>query len=753
MKYDKHGNPVAETDQDRTAIASGTARCKDGSLFTSTRTRRQKIEGMLYRDATVRAEGGIDEEHRLVHISMSSELPILRRAFFSDPWIETLGHKRGEVDLTRLNNGASVHYNHSRKREDRIGVVESAKLVTKKGGSRAAGSNEKQRRVEGVVRISKREDVDDIWTDIKDGVLRNVSVGYSVNERKLTRAGKDGEPDEFRITSWQIAEVSFVDIPADPTVGVGRNEQGVLAYRVIDLEPEKETNQMKFRYDENGNPLADTPETRAAILAGTATRKDGSLYVLSDEARALLTAAPAPVATPAPVVSIDVDAERTTAKTEGHAEGVAAEQTRVKDINAIFEPFGDTHDAIRTAAIADPEQTVEDVRQKLLTELGKDSTPGQTGDALRIESGEQGSEKFVRGAGLALAMRAGTISDEDRKAFDNSFGGFSLVELARHALAIGNINSSQMSRMELVGRAFTSSDFPLILANQANKSMLKGYDEAPETWNIWAQTGNLSDFKIASRVNLSTFNNLDEVSEDGEYKYGQFSEENQTIQLATFGKLFSISRQAIINDDLGMFTRIPASMGRAASRTVGNLAYGVITSNPLLSDGVALFAAGHNNLNLSGAGGTPLTADAAGTATLGTMRNGMGLQTDIGANAVGLNIRPGFLLVPLALEDTAKALMTDTTAPGQANPGVRNQLVNMAQVVSDPRLDADSVTRYYLAATQQWDTIEVAFLDGNQAPTLEQQIGWSIDGTDFKVRIDIAAAPMDFRTWQRDDGT
>lgn len=716
------------------------------------KTKRQRIEGMLFREIQFRTDGILDEDERRVKISISSETPVIRRSFFSDPWVEVLGHKRGEPNLARMNGGASVHYNHSRARTDRIGVVESVKLVTIKDGARAEGKD-KMRRLEGVVRISKREDVDDIWTDISDGVLRNISVGYTVDERKLTRESGTGEPDEFRITSWTPMEVSFVDIPADPSVGVGRNEQGEMAYRVIDLEPEKETNQMKFRYDENGNPLADTPEARAAILAGTATKEDGSPYVLSDEARALLIAAPAaPKATP-PVVTIDVDAARATAKTEGHAEGVAAEQTRVKDINAIFQPFGDTHETVRKACIEDGTLSVEDARQKLLTELGKDSKPGQSGDALRIESGEAGADKFVRGAGLALELRAGTISDEDRKAFDNSFGGFSLVELARHALAIENVNSSQMSRMELVGRAFTSSDFPLILANQANKSMLKGYDEAPETWNIWAQTGNLSDFKVASRVNLSTFNNLDLVSEDGEYKYGQFSEENQTIQLATFGKLFSISRQAIINDDLGMFTRIPSSMGRAASRTVGNLAYGVITSNPLLSDGVALFNAAHNNLNLSGAGGTPLTADAVGLATLGTMRNGMGLQTDIGANAVGLNIRPGFLLVPLALEDTAKALMTDTTAPGQANPGVRNQLVNMAQVVSDPRLDADSVTRYYLAATQQWDTIEVAFLDGNQAPTLEQQTGWAIDGTDFKVRIDIAAAPMDFRTWQRDDGS
>jgi hypothetical protein len=81
-----------------------------------------------------------------------------------------------------------------------------------------------------------------------------------------------------------------------------------------------------------------------------------------------------------------------------------------------------------------------------------------------------------------------------------------------------------------------------------------------------------------------------------------------------------------------------------------------------------------------------------------------------------------------------------------------NTARNLAQITSDPRLDTDSLTRYYLAASTQFDTIEVAFLDGNQSPTLEQQAGWAIDGTEFKVRIDVGTAPMEFRTWQRNDG-
>ena len=691
----------------------------------------QKVEGTLYREVQLRADGIINEEDRTVEVSVSSELPVVRASFFRDPWVEVLGHKRDEVNLDRLNGGASVLYNHSRTRADRIGVVENAKV--------------KAKRVTATLRISKRDDVSDIWQDIRDGVLKNISVGYSIDERKLTREGK-GEPDEYRITSWTPHEVSFVDIPADPTVGVGRNEEGELAYRVIDIvkdEP-KRSNQKMFRYDTEGNPVADTPEARAAILAGTATRQDGSPFVCSDELRAKLTApAPAPAAPiPAPVV-VDIDAAR--------GEGVKLERARVAGINAVFAPYPQ-FDTVRSKCL-EGDHDENDARKLLLTELGKASAPAGA-DAVRTEAGEDTLDKFRSAAIISLSVRAGlATADERAEAPKTGLGAYTLYELARRSLELGNVDTSRMGKMDLVGRAFTTSDFPTLLADSANKSMLKGFEEAPETWATWAQTGNLSDFKIARRVTLSSFNDLELVNEDGEYKYGSFQDGGETIQLATYGKLFAISRQAIINDDLGAFTRIPGAMGRAASRVVGDIAYGVLTANPAMSDAIALFHASHNNLNESGAGGTPLTADAAGIAAIAAMRNAMALQTDVSGSATGLNIRPSHFLVPIALEDVARSLMTDTTMPGQANPGVRNPINGMAGIVSDPRLDADSATRYYLAAGQSFDTIEVGFLDGNQTPVLEQQAGWSIDGTEFKVRIDVGAAPMEYRTWQRDDGT
>ena len=701
---------------------------------------KQKIAGTIYRSYEIRANDIISEEDRTVRISVSSEKPVLRSSFFREPWVETLGHKRGEVNLDRLNDGAPLLFNHDNfSRANRIGVVESATI--------------NNRRIEAVIRLSKRDDVNDIWQDIQDGVLRNISVGYSINERTLTREGK-GEPNEFRITDWTPFEVSAVSTPADETIGIGRGlEEGQTAYRVIDIINDNNRGNEMFKFDANGLPIGDTVETRAAILAGTATCKDGSPYEPTDDVRAALTALDAP-ATPAIAPVVAAPAARGASVVEldtARDEGVTAERNRVTGINAAFAPYPQ-FEGTRSACI-DSGHDENHARKLLLAEIGKNATPAGA-EATRMEAGEDSADKFRSAAIVSLACRAGIATDDQRsEVAKTGLGGYTLLEYARRSLELVNVNTQNLGKMDLVGRAFTTSDFPLILADAANKSMLKGFEEAPETWATWAQTGNLSDFKIGRRVNLSSFNDLELVNEDGEYKYGSFSEQGETIQLATYGKLFAISRQAIINDDLGAFTRIPSAMGRSASRTVGDLAYGALTSNPVMGDGLALFIAAHNNLNESGAGGTPMSADAAGTAALGAMRNAMALQTDASGSAHGLNIRPSYLLCPVALEDTARALMTDTTQPGQANPGVRNQIRGLATIVTDPRLDADSVTRYYLAAGQAFDTIEVAFLDGNQSPMLEQQNGWSIDGTEFKVRIDVAAAPMEFRTWQRDDGT
>jgi phage major head subunit gpT-like protein len=222
----------------------------------------------------------------------------------------------------------------------------------------------------------------------------------------------------------------------------------------------------------------------------------------------------------------------------------------------------------------------------------------------------------------------------------------------------------------------------------------------------------------------------------------------EQIQLATFGRIFSITRQAILNDDLNVFSRVPRFMGRAAKRTIGSLVYAVLTANAAMSDGFDLFSTEHNNLASSGAAPDVTTLDAA--------RAAMAKQRDPDGHAAsGLNIRPRYFIVPVALEGKAKVLMSaekDPSATSQ-NSSKPNHVRDLATVVSDARLDAHSPTTWYLAADPNTtDTIEVAYLNGNDTPFLDQQDGFDVDGVKFKVRIDAGVKALDFRGLYKNAG-
>ena len=667
---------------------------------------RQRVEGIVYREGRLDISGIQDEEKRIVRVSFSSEEPYLRRSWWEDPWIEVLGHNADEVLLDRLNTRATVHYNHNRSRADRIGVVLEADLRNQRG--------------EATLQISRREDVEDLWTDIRDEVLCNISVGYNILERVLVKQNEDG-PDEYRVTLWEPAEISFVDIPADFTIGAGRDEQGVDAnrstyYRVIDIDPPA--------------PPAEPDEEKSMPPTDDKDQPKGDTIAKS-EADALAKDA----------------ADKAAAKAAEDA--LNAETARRTEIRSVFEPHNKTDgiEDLLQKCLDDPSITVETARKQLLDEIGSRHTPTGNGG---IQSGEDALDKFRDGAMQAIMARSGKLNV--KQDLENPFRGYTLVELARHSLMLAN-QPLGGTRMEMVGRALnirsaighSTSDFPQILADVANKAVLLGFSEAPETWQPWCRVGNLSDFKTARRVGLSEFSDLELVAEGGEYRYGTFSDQGETITLATYGKIFPITRQAIINDDLNAFSDVPMKMGRAAARVPGDLAYGVLTTNPLMSDGLALFVAGHNNI------GTP--AAAPNVTNVGNARTLMGLQTGIGGNANGLNIRLGNLLVPLELEDTAKVLRESENDPANTgNSRAVNPVRGTFEVIADPRLSADSATQWYATATQEFDTVEVAFLDGIQEPRVEEQTGWTVDGTEFKVGLDVAAAAMEFRSFVRNAG-
>ncbi|HBM2955474.1 TPA: Clp protease ClpP [Klebsiella oxytoca] len=433
---------------------------------------------------------------------------------------------------------------------------------------------------------------------------------------------------------------------------------------------------------------------------------------------------------PAPAASTDAATIR--------AQVIAEQKARVNGIGDLFAMFGGKHQDILQACIADPECDVAQAKDLLLAALGKDSTPSNKagGDSSHIYAG---NGNFV-GDGIrqALMARAG-FENYDQS---NAYNAMTLREYARMSLTERNIGVASLNPIQMVGAALThsTSDFGNILLDVANKALLMGWDNAEETYDKWTKKGQLSDFKTATRVGMGAFQSLRKVREGAEYKYVTVGDKGENIALATYGEIFSITRQAIINDDLSALTDTPRKMGEAAKATIGDLVYAVLIDNPELSDDVPLFDKKHNNL----------TGGALSVQALDDARTLMKLQKEGERN---LNIRPAFVLVPVALESKALQIIRSASVAGaDVNAGVDNPIRNFAEVISDARLDANSSSAYYLAAAKGRDTIEVAYLNGIDTPYIDQQEGFNTDGIATKIRIDAGVAPLDYRGLAKSTG-
>lgn len=405
-------------------------------------------------------------------------------------------------------------------------------------------------------------------------------------------------------------------------------------------------------------------------------------------------------------------------------------------LNALIAPFAGLESIQHLQASKEfMTYTTAQVREKLMVALGADTTP--TGSPLPSTFGYVGNGNIVRdGMVDALSTRLGFAKAQDN---NNPFRTMSLAEMARAALTERGIGvASYGSKMQLVGAAFThtTSDFGNVLMDVSEKAMLRGWEDSGETFQRWTKKGSLSNFNPARRVGMSGFPTLPKVLEGAEYKYVTCNDRGAPIALATYGGLFSITRQAIINDDLSAFSALPAHLGRSASRTIGDLVYSVLTTNAAFVDGKPLFSAEHGNIDETGAAMSP--------AILGELRRKMRLQKDDFDTA--LNISPAFVIVPAGLESAAMQVLNSTSVPGaNNNSGIANPVSKMGQLIVESRLDQLSTPYWFVAAEQGSDTIEVAYLEGVDTPYLEEQQGWSVDGISLKVRIDAGVAPLDYR--------
>lgn len=435
---------------------------------------------------------------------------------------------------------------------------------------------------------------------------------------------------------------------------------------------------------------------------------------------------PAPQATPteqsAPVNQTQ------TVTVDNTAQVQADLNKRNADIKAVFAPFGSAHSDLLVECLGDLSITAEQAKDKLLAKLGANTTPSAAPTAYAGNGNIVGDS-----VKQSLLARAGIDKDkEDAK--DNAYNAMTLRELARASLVDRGISVSGHNAMSMVGLAFThsSSDFGQILIDVAHKSLLKGWETAAENFDQFTSRGTLTDFRAAKRVGLGDFGHLPQVGEGEEYTYGTIGDEGASVALATYGQLFTITRQAILNDDMHLLTKIPEKMGQAARATIAKLVFALLTGNAKAQDGKALFDASHKNTITNAA------------LDLANIDKGIQLMNGfVNARGEPLAIEPEFMLMPTSMYTRGLQLIKSASVEGaDANSGIINPLRDIVTPVKSARLQAADEKSWYLINKE---AIEVSYLDGIDTPYMEQQNGFTVDGVSTKVRIDAGVNVIDYR--------
>ncbi len=610
---------------------------------------------------------GAEQETRSVRAALSSTEPVSR------PFgTEILRHEQGAVDLSRAQDaGLPLLINHDDKSLP-IGRVRNIALE------------------DGILRgdlhfSEATEAARDAWELARDGTLSDVSVRYRINDYEVR-----GD-DEYHVTDWALLEASVVSVPADASVGIGRQ----MELEGIDM------------------PKQDN-EAPAAVPTPSASRKAGrDEGALAERER---------------ISGIHAVARN------------FADNATIQDLAAAAVDGGHSVDAFRAAAL--------DALHPNQAEPLAAPVRHQTHQSVSIRAGEDGGEKALRAMQEAVDFRAGVDKADDAvsRARGNEYSGLSLVELARKHLELIGIDTRGMSPMDVAGAALghgadigaryidpgtanlTTTNFPAILANSMNKALFQGFDEAPVTWNIWCGTDSAQDFKPGTRPGLSQFTSLAVVAENAAIADGIMNDKAEGFQIETYARKFSVTRQTLVNDDLAALANTANRMGQAAGRTVDEAVYTYLESNPTMTEVANLFAVGNGN---QGSG-------AIDVANIGNARVDMGKQTD--SNNIILGIVPQYMIAPLELEQTMLELSIQNTDPVRVRRD--NVYRTLWTPVATPRL-TDTNDWYMMAG--QGDTINVVFLNGQQSPMMAQDEGWSTLAAHWRVVLDFDVMAVDYR--------
>jgi phage head maturation protease len=656
----------------------------------------------------------VDEKARTFDVTFSTGAKVLRNSWFSGQSYEELSMDPAHVRMDRLRSGnAPFLMNHDAYDVSRQpGRVVSARLEGGVGVAKiqmdAAGAD---------------EDADRLFGKIARGIVRNVSIGYRTYKAEQTNKGSAEVPN-YRAVDWEPYEISMVTIPADAGAGARSADS-------------TQFNQCEFLTRDEETSNVEKTEAEKAAEAAQKQRQAELDQKAADLAK---------------------------------READIAEKERAAVISAVCTKYGKDETFVKR--MIDEKKTIDQVRASILDDLATESdrtAPVPTG---QVTVGREEFEKRVDGMTNGWLARHGFLpsmvlvaaaaqrdlddpkaiklpgvraafGDFDKKDDGGQYRGQNLVEIARDICHMHGKYKIGMSKRQVVDMALTLrsgggeqtiSDFAVVLENIMHKVLLGRYAQAPDSWREVCGTDSVDDFRKHNRYRMGAFGTLDLKPEGAEYKLKAIADGAKfQIDTQTYGNKIHISREAIINDDMGAIVDQMGQFGRAAGLTLEVAFYALLAQNAGLGPSVtfnsntaALFDASWGNIG---------TGAALSMASIEADRVKLASQKDLSGNEY-LDLKPAVLLVPIGLEATANQVndsLYDPTA-GSAFQAPNYSKGLYRKVIGTPRLTG--TRRYSFVDPAVVAAFKCVFLNGEQTPMMADRINWDVDGQETKLRLD-----------------
>ncbi len=419
-----------------------------------------------------------------------------------------------------------------------------------------------------------------------------------------------------------------------------------------------------------------------------------------------------------------------------------AERTRITEIDGLCRRFG-----LDSSQYISRGDTLEQVRAAVLEQLERTHSPV----SVRVTADAEDKRRSAIVDGILLRNN---IPVDKPAAGANDFRGATLRMIAASCLSNEDGENSRNYFMmganelfeETMRRSFynPTSAFPAIMDQTIRKAYVEGHRTAPVTFDQFTTRGTLTDFKKADNYYVQgSFGEFLEVKENGELKHTLPEDEKlPQRQLKTYGRQFTMSRQAFINDDMGVVTTLPARAAKASRTTINSHVYRILTKNPKIYDGKVLFSGEHKNVLAKGTGVTQEAVQSMILALGGHKKNMDGTEQAI-------IIRPAVMVVPLGYKFQMYTLFNSATisASGDVNP--LYQYRDTIKVAEDATLNAQvasgAIPWFLIGDSNDTDFIQVDYLNGQDIPNIRRMETPGQLGFVWDVFLDWGITVLDYR--------